>query len=585
LIGTFIFWSYRKNVPGVPAHLRQFVVQQDYETYNAVDRAVWRFLLLQIHARLVDTAHPAYRDGLAATGISPDRIPSIGEISDRLGAFGWRAVCVDGFIPPRAFQEFQANGILPIAADIRSRDHLAYTPAPDIFHEAAGHAPILPEPVYAAYVRRIGDLGKKAFTVPAEDRLYQAIYALSEKKEDPSLSPGDVARAEAELQVIVDGLPPPSEAARLSRLYWWTAEYGLVGRPDDYRIYGAGLLSSLGESHSCHAPTVRKIPLDARCMEMTYDITRPQPQLFVATSFQALHDVLDDAARGLAATVGGAIALNRARASQELATVTFSSGAAVIGTVTALGPNPQSPAWIEFAGPTAFAWQGTIRPEQEQLRSSDGRVVVTGPMADGQVPDQLDDRAIDTACDPATARATFRFASGAEVSGRIDRRARDESGWLMHLELTDARVVLPGRPPLTYARYVLLAAGDPTGARAGAVDPAFHPETTFSDIRVPKPRQLPPDEQQMLRLFQQAERAHNRGAAAVRSEFPQVHAILERDEPQEWLLRWNLLESLLSAGIHGPLTSALQAELEQLEISFQHQQPIASGLRYLSRRA
>ncbi|MGA7121114.1 MAG: hypothetical protein WBY94_13500, partial [Polyangiaceae bacterium] len=143
----------------MPAHLRRFVVEQDYSQYTAVDQAVWRFVLLQTHSRLIHTAHPAYKEGLAATGISVDRIPSVAEMNDKLSRFGWGAVCVDGFIPPRAFQEFQAHGILPIAGEMRTREHLVYTPAPDIIHEAAGHAPILPDPVFAGFLRRIGDLG------------------------------------------------------------------------------------------------------------------------------------------------------------------------------------------------------------------------------------------------------------------------------------------------------------------------------------------------------------------------------------------------------------------------------------------
>src|SRR6185436_13552269 len=121
--------------PRVPAHLRRFVVEQDYAAYNAVDQAVWRFVLLQTHSRLLETAHPAYRDELAKTSISVEHIPSIAEMNDKLGRFDWSAVCVDGFIPPRAFQEFQADRMLPIAADIRTREHLVYTPAPNIIHE------------------------------------------------------------------------------------------------------------------------------------------------------------------------------------------------------------------------------------------------------------------------------------------------------------------------------------------------------------------------------------------------------------------------------------------------------------------
>src|SRR5437868_8692072 len=107
--------------PRIPPNLRRFVVQQDYAQYTEVDQAVWRFVLLQTHQRLLSTAHPAYREGLAQTGISVERIPRISEMNACLERFGWRAVCVDGFIPPRAFQEFQAASILPIAADVRTK--------------------------------------------------------------------------------------------------------------------------------------------------------------------------------------------------------------------------------------------------------------------------------------------------------------------------------------------------------------------------------------------------------------------------------------------------------------------------------
>src|SRR5690606_3091385 len=112
------------------AHLRRYIVEQDYAQYTEIDHAVWRFVLLQTYGHLQHTAHPAYKTGLAATGIGIERIPRIEETNQKLSAFGWGAVCVDGFIPPRAFQGFQAAGLLPIAAEMRSVEHLAYTPAP-----------------------------------------------------------------------------------------------------------------------------------------------------------------------------------------------------------------------------------------------------------------------------------------------------------------------------------------------------------------------------------------------------------------------------------------------------------------------
>ena len=586
--------------PEVPPHLRRFVVEQDYGQYTAADQAVWRFVLLQMHSRLVGSAHPAYRDGLAATGISVERIPSIAEMNEKLSRFGWGAACVDGFIPPRAFQEFQAHGILPIAADIRTRDHLVYTPAPDIIHEAAGHAPFIPDATFSAYVRRFGDLARKAFGHPEEDRVYQAIYRLSEVKEDSSQDAAAVALAEAELSAALTAASSPSEVTRLSRLYWWTAEYGLVGRPDDYKIYGAGLLSSLGESHSCHAPDVRKLVLDERCMDVAYDITRPQPQLYVAPSFEALHDILDRAARTLAVEIGGHVALERAVRSGEVASVHFSSGAQVIGRLREVGPmssaalsstalssaapSSTEPAWLSFEGPTAFASDGVIAKD-EGARQPLGCIVLTGDLADGGSLERGGESSIEKCRDITTGRHSFRYATGASVDGRIERIVRAPSGRLARIHTSDVRVVLPDRPAIAFAHYVLLVAGRPLTAHAGSVDPAYYPETALSGVRIPRPRTFEGREQRLQSLFAEAESAHRGGAAGMRAEFPRLLDILVREYPKEWLLRWNLLESLLKVGEKGPTARALRAELERLEVRFDHRQPIASGLAYLLRRA
>jgi phenylalanine-4-hydroxylase len=577
----------------IPPHLRRFVVEQDYAQYSGIDQAVWRFVLLQLHTRLAGRqsrgrgpAHVAYRDGLAATGISVDRIPNIAEMSEKLSRFGWGAVCVDGFIPPRAFQEFQAHGILPIAAAIRTRQHLVYTPAPDIIHEAAGHAPILPDPTFAAYVRRFGELARKAFTLPEEDGVHRAIHLLSEVKEDGS-DRNAVALAEAELAAALAAVTSTSEVARLSRLYWWTAEYGLVGRPDDYELYGAGLLSSLGESHTCHAPEVLKIPLDERCMDVAYDITRPQPQLFVVPSFEKLHDILDRVARELAVEIGGEVALARAVRSREVATVRFSSGAQVVGVLAEVGcpvgRTPSGPSWLRFDGPTAFAWDGVIGTD-EGARQPRGCIVLAGEPASGESLLHMGERAAQS-----RARHSFRFESGAVVEGRVERIVGAPGGALTghctRLHMSDVRLELPGRPAIALEHYILLAAGQPLTAHAGSVDPAYYPETAFSSVRMPRARAFERGEQRLQSLYAKAERAHRRGAESVRAAFPRIFDTLVRKYPREWLLRWNLFESLLKAQEGGPIVRAVRTELEELEVRFNHQEPIASGLEYLLRRA
>jgi hypothetical protein len=152
----------------------------------------------------------------------------------------------------------------------------------------------------------------------------------------------------------------------------------------------------------------------------------------------------------------------------------------------------------------------------------------------------------------------------------------------MLLELGPARLTLPGSAPRDMARYLLIAAGDVVTAHAGAVDVKYHADTPFSPVRVPRPRAFPPDERRMLALYESAETAHRAGARAMAEVFPRVHEALARDFPQEWLLRWNMLESLVRAAHEQPLARTLWAELERLEIVLDRRQPIASGLRYLA---
>ena len=561
------------DAPRIPHSLRRYVVEQDYTQYTVVDQAVWRFVLLQTYQRLVQTAHPAYRDGLARTGISVERIPRIAEMSECLARFGWGAVCVDGFIPPRAFQEFQAASILPIAADMRTLNHLVYTPAPDIIHEAAGHAPILTDPEYAAYLRAIGEVGKKAFSSPEDSRVDAAIFELSELKETRGVPPALLSAAEARLEQALSAVGYTSEASRLSRLYWWTAEYGLVGTARDYRLYGAGLLSSLGESHTCHDAAVRKLELSAACVEQHYDITRPQPQLFVARDFRHLFAVLAEVEGSLAHHAGGDVALDAARKSAELATLHFGLERFVSAELAGAA-GPAEGGLLTFRGRVGAGAQGRLH----SIFDADpaGYLVPFGPLLDGGELGSLG------------ARVSVRYASGVELSGTLVERAFDAQGRLLSARLSDYQLSSP-RFGVSQrgADYLWLALPELVTAHAGASDPAFFPELEPSGLRVPKPREYEPRERALLDLYERAIEAFRTrlGSAAVPA-FRAVHAELSQSFPDEWLLRWNLLECLYKCGeAEGDaqtLSQALRRELLSLELKFAHREPIASGLRYLS---
>lgn len=562
----------------IPDYLEPFIVDQDVERYTAVDQAVWRFVVLQLSDLLQRSAHPSYARGLAQSAISPERIPSIAEISRGLGAIGWSAVCVDGFIPPRAFQAFQALGVLPIAAEIRTPEHLPYTPAPDIIHEAAGHAPILVDPSYAAYVRAVGEVGTRAFASPADARLDRAVRVLSELKEH-SGADAALAAAEVELERAVAELGSPSEAARVSRLYWWTAEYGLVGTPEDYRLYGAGLLSSLGESHFCHSPLVRKLPLSADCTRVGYDITRPQPQLFVARDFEHLHAVLEEVRRTLAYGVGGEPAVLAALASAELCTVHFPGGLQLIGKPQRLGAH--APGELLGVEPgAALAWRG-------ELLGRVGRYAVPlGRLADGSDPRRLADGAAPSV--GADGRLVVVYASGIRASG-VPCSGPWPPGESV-VWLRDFRLSWRGGELAVAEPYPLLLADRVETAGAGSACLAVSPLEGSAGaalgprLRVPKPRGQPPEALRLERLYADAAEARRLGVRG-KPALDAVHAELGARYPHEWLLRWNVLAVLIELGLAAdPLVPRLERQLRELEHHYAGRHPIALGLDYLAAR-
>lgn len=344
--------SYSDVVKNIPVHLQQYIVDQDYSRYTPVDQATWRFSLRQLKHFLSTNAYDCYVDGLQKTGISVEEIPHIDVMCEKLQEFGWYALPVSGFIPPAAFMELQSLNILPIASDMRTIDHILYTPAPDIVHEAAGHAPILVDKNFANYLKSYAQVAKKAIISSEDLAQYEAIRDLSDIKEDPFSTPEDILRAEKKLNAINASMSHISEAALLGRMNWWTAEYGLIGDLDSPKIFGAGLLSSVGEARACLKSNVEKIPLSVDCIDRSYDITEKQPQLFVAKTFSDLERVLKDLENRMAFRLGGARGLERAKIAKTVNTVELNSSLQISGKLIdfALTPTKEI-SFIRFDGP------------------------------------------------------------------------------------------------------------------------------------------------------------------------------------------------------------------------------------------
>lgn len=341
----------------IPEHLLEHVAEQNYNLYTAIDHASWRYIMRISKAFFKHHAHEKYISGLQQTGISTDRIPKISEMDEKLKKLGWRAVTVSGFIPPSVFLEFQSLSILPIACDMRSLEHVDYTPSPDIVHEAAGHAPIISDPSYASYLHKFGEIARKAIFAKEDIAVYEAIKYLSDIKEAPGTTEEEVKKAYERLDAATQKVSYASEATKLSRLGWWSIEYGLVKNQNDYKIYGAGLLSSVGESYNAIVGEVKKIPLTIDCVDVDYDITKPQPQLFYVNDFKQLEDVIDLLAKTMAYKIGGAEALSRAQTAGTVNTAQLDSGLQISGVLSSFHLNAKNePIYLQYTGPTQLAY-------------------------------------------------------------------------------------------------------------------------------------------------------------------------------------------------------------------------------------
>ena len=341
----------------LPKHLKQFIKPQDYDDYTPINQAVWRYVMRKNVDYLSKVAHESYLEGLKKTGLEINNIPNMYGMNRILKEIGWAAVAVDGFIPPNAFMEFQAYNVLVIASDIRQLEHIEYTPAPDIIHEGAGHAPIIANPEYAEYLRRFGEIGCKAISSARDYEMYEAIRLLSILKEAEDTHEEDIKKAEEQVDFLQNNMGELSEMAQIRNLHWWTVEYGLIGTVENPKIYGAGLLSSIGESAWCMTDEVTKIPYDISAINQSFDITKPQPQLYVTPDFAHLSLVLEEFANSMALRTGGLSGIKKLIDSKSLGTIELSTGIQISGVFTNVIEHEGKPVYVQTTGKTSLSYR------------------------------------------------------------------------------------------------------------------------------------------------------------------------------------------------------------------------------------
>ena len=227
------------------------IVPQPWDAYSATDHDVWRQLYQRQRELLVGRAADEFLAAQDAMGMTPDRIPKFSDMDVALReATGWTLVGVEGLLPELDFFDHLANRRFPVTWWIRRPDQVDYIEEPDLFHDLFGHVPLLMNPMFADYMAAYGRGGVKAHGIG------------------------------------------PDALQMLTRLYWYTVEFGLIRQHDGLRIYGSGIVSSKGESiHCLDSDAPNRIGFDLeRVMRTRYRIDSYQKTYFVIDSFEQLMD-------------------------------------------------------------------------------------------------------------------------------------------------------------------------------------------------------------------------------------------------------------------------------------------------------
>lgn len=565
----------------LPKHLLQFVVDQPYNEYTAVDQAVWRYVMRQNYYHLQKVAHESYVQGLKLTGVEIEQIPTMYGMNRILKEIGWAAVAVDGFIPPGAFMEFTRYNVLVIAADIRTLEHIEYTPAPDIIHESAGHAPILAVPEFAAYLKDIGEAGSKAFSSKKDVELYEAIRHLSIIKEDPGTKDEDVREAELAIEEIQRNMGIPSEMALIRNLHWWTVEYGLIGTLDNFKLYGAGLLSSIGEGISCLKEDVKKLPYTLEAMNCNYDITKPQPQLFITPDFAHLTIVLEEFKRLMAWTTGGLDGVKKAIDSQQIATIEYSSGLQMTGIFSKVIESDGLPVFIYTTGPTAFSVHNIQLGGYGKERFHSGIASPVGRLlhASKALEDMSDDE-LGTSDGESSGQRRLTFEHGIVVQGVISEILRSRAGKIIAIHFKNA-TVHHGEQLLLSTPYYSMAVGEKiTSAFAGPADvEAFQPTVIVPHEKMHK---IHYDEKALALHRLYAIVRHARRDPSVASDLNDVWSKVVAEYPNDWLLSLEILEVILLKEKDKTLRERITQYLQRKSVREPHlERLISDGLKLL----
>ncbi len=343
-----------------------------------------------------------------------------------------------------------------------------------------------------------------------------------------------------------------SEASQLSRMNWWTAEYGLIGDLQSPKILGAGLLSSVGESKWCLSEKVRKIPLTIECIEQGYDITEPQPQLFVTPDFKTLVRVLNQFAEKMSYQIGGTFGLNKAIQAQSVNTVELDSGFQISGVAAEYLINDSSEViFLKFSGPTQISRNEKQLQGHSKDYHSHGYSCALGSFV--------------ATSESIGEKTSLKFASGFEIQGVIKNIQSYES---------QAKIYSFDQATVTYKNQIyfqpdwgvfdLVTGHKVVSVFGGPADRANYGELTdFVAKRVPTP--IYTDKQHQLFLNFQNLRELRQSSSVSESQIQELFLKMKTEFQSEWLLFVELLEIALSCRFSTGFITDIQQHLEKIK--------------------
>ena len=415
-------------------------------------------------------------------------------------------------------------------------------------------------------MRRFGEIGSKAILSNHDNELYEAVRKLSILKEATSSSKKEIKDAESWVNELQNKDIELSEMAQIRNLHWWTVEYGMIGKQSNPKIYGAGLLSSIGESEYCMTDKVKKLPYSIDASEQNFDITQPQPQLFVTPDFAYLMQVLEEFASKMALRKGGFRGLQKLIDSHKVGTIELSTGLQISGVFSRMIKNEDNEViFFKTVGETALAFREKelighgIDYHKEGFSSPLGKLKSINLAIEDMSP--VDLKAYNFYDGK---RIAFEFESGIKVEGLNVTGFRNTLGKLLLIQFVDCTVTY-GEEILfkpEFGAFDMAVGKEIISAYAGSADYNSFPNL-YSSSETLTQKNKGTEKESILEGLYNDVRKMRTNKTIKEPVLSSIFETLKKEYPTDWLLPLEIAEISNSKELVSKVKSQLETIIEK----------------------